>query len=604
MSSPFLIHPAFLKKVSGTRRACRAAQKRPLKIMHFAPDADSEKADMSPINRLIPPELLIEIIKHLPMTQLVKISHSPFGVPQSHVGEAIPDHLKKQGVFISIRVPTIQLLNQVCRSWRNVLSSCPELWKTFHLFPRTGKYRHHVEMGQQWLQRAGQQPLDIALTDDLSAGRSPYPPGYYGILDTVIPFSQTWRSLHLSFAVEHYQALFNMPSIRLPHLEQLVLSFSNICDDTTVTSGSIETFANAPRLWRVELISDPSLHLPILDTFRLPYHRLRYLFLQSVYSTDPTFINHILATAPELQSLSIDIGYDTDFSPDDYETCRKRRPFAECPNLLELEVIGRGLFGPGFVLEGLTAPSLQELTLSYDTGEHDPADKLDHVLEAFQKRSRAPIRVLHLRYVENLSDIGLIPFLKLVGRSLRELALHSCWDLDIMGLLEAMIHPWDLIQIDGKPTELLIPNLRRLGIAAVFEHTGDADIIVDVLGSRGHKLPRPRPYLRSLSSGIRYRFRDWIQTHRLKELKFVLIRKGMTQMARAMLDYYAQEDESCCLVYDYQRMASPDSNYFDDFEVPPSELLEDDELDVDQIDGYEPEVTSLVKTLNELASRT
>ncbi|THU98798.1 hypothetical protein K435DRAFT_521983 [Dendrothele bispora CBS 962.96] len=597
--TPLSVHPGFRKKVLAVREARLNREKLPLKTLPCAPGTNTNETDKSLFNARFPPETFLGIMKHLQMSELVSIPYSPFGVPQSHVGDRIPDHLQYLGVFLWVRVPQIQVLTQVCRSWRNILLGCPEFWSTFNLLHATGRYRSHVEMGQQWLQRAGDRPLDITLSDEKMLQSRAYAPGFYGIMDMLVPFYAKWRYLELSFAIEHYLPLFDMPARRLPMLEMISLHFSDACRDTFTAEGSIKTFSDAPLLSRVEIMAHPRLRFPILDRIELPYHQLTYLLLQSVYSNDPTYVNRILANAYRLERVTIDLGEDADFTVFEYDDVRSRRPFAFCPNLQELEITARGLFDAGFVLEGLTAPSLRELTLSYASGEWDPAGQLDRTLADFQRRSQAPIRSVHLRFVENLCHVGLVPFLRLVSKSLRELVINSCWDLNMMELLQQLIHPWHTINNSGLerpplpsvedngPLELLIPHLRRLGIVADFDRTGDADIILDVVGSRGYQFPRPRPVMRDPETGLKHNFPEWAQTHRLQELGFVMTKKGMTRMGRAFLECFGLDDKGHDhLIYDYCKVDTIEANYFD-FKAPRSEEEEEDELYVDKIEGYE-----------------
>jgi len=440
----------------------------------------------------LPPELIIEIARHLDLCQNVL-----FFSPSRR----------------RVNVTTLEVLAQVCRNWRNALIGCSRLWTTFRLYPYTGKLRSYPFHVQRWLQCAGPLGLDITISD-FYVRALPYQllyiPDQHYILDTIKPFYKTWRLLELSLPLEQYRPLFSMYAPELRMLEELRISFSA---EGWFNGLAVYAFINAPLLTCVELCSRICIFLPLLDYICFPYHQLTTLVCENVFSSDPIFINHILRAANKLQHARLELVTNDNFDDAAYAYYLSFRPFATCPNLLKLEITSQGLCDASFVLAGLTAPALKELRLKH-YGEIAPAGDFDLILEAFQKRSQAPLRIVHFRHLHNLDENGpgLVPFLELVGETLKELIIESCTDLNVMDILLAMIFPHYEGRFTGKPDEpykALLPNLKRFGIAADFFHPVFAGELAKVVHSRGydiddHEVRRPRAPFEGLAGGTSF----------------------------------------------------------------------------------------------------
>ncbi|THU93315.1 hypothetical protein K435DRAFT_861621 [Dendrothele bispora CBS 962.96] len=424
------------------------------------------------------PDLVIEIVQHLPLTDT-----------------------------------TLQVLTQVCSNWRQAIIGTPN---------------------QEWLQRAGPYGLDIVIADTTMRDQAyRYHPSMHNILDIITPFYKNWRTLQLTLDLEFYKRSFVMMQPKLIMLEELSLSFSGgyITTDRFEKQG-FRTFSRAPRLKCVKLSSDISHLLPLLDYITLPYQRLTTLILDNVSTDNPILITQILAVASKLESARFDLGrcpldYSSLYgngSEITYDLFASKRSSAICPNLVELEIVSRGQIETSFVLEVLTAPALRELIL-----RRDSSSSLGTVLEEFQKRSKAPLQVFHIYSANFLSEgIGLTPFLSLVGETLQELVFAFSDEQDLQEMMTDMTFPHYIgtFTETGELFDILLPNLKRLGIALEFWEDNSPDLIADVVASRGyglHKDPRhsdPSVLDSTVSPG--YRLRDWLRQHRLEELRIHL----------------------------------------------------------------------------------
>ncbi|THU79509.1 hypothetical protein K435DRAFT_785811 [Dendrothele bispora CBS 962.96] len=443
----------------------------------------------------LPPELIVEIVHHLPMTDAI-----------------------------------LGVLTQVCSTWRRAITGEPKLWRKFILSSRfqldrcVGPSRSHIEFDQQRLQRAGPYGLEIVIDDSAIRKTSTRTPSPYNLLDVIMPFYKQWQTLQLSLHLDCYKPLFDLVRPELTMLEGVSLKFNwRYGDAIQLEQQLIKTFDAAPRLKRVELVSGSqfSLPLPLLDRISFPYQRLTTLVLEYVSDANPSVLTQILAVATNLECARFGLGcqsaldygrLEADEWERRYELYRSTRSFASCPKLVDLEIISQGLIETDFVLGVLTAPALRELR-SY----HPLGLRLGSALEAFQKRSKAPLRLLHLHYYEGVDEVDLVPFLKLVRETLQELVydVHDEDDFDtnlkVSETMEMITFPNDTGDFTGtgKSYDPLLPNLKRLGVALYSCPPVVACTFGRVVASRGYA---------DVSLGCSSWLKDWLKKHRLEEV--------------------------------------------------------------------------------------
>ncbi|THV00292.1 hypothetical protein K435DRAFT_776648, partial [Dendrothele bispora CBS 962.96] len=441
----------------------------------------------------LPPELIIEIVHYLPLTDA-----------------------------------TLGVLTQVCSTWRRVIASEPKLWRKLILSPRVNWDRcvrpsqSHIEFGQQWLQRAGPCGLEIFIDDSAIRETRTRTPRPYNLLDVIMPFYKQWQALQLSLHFDCYKPLFDMVGSELTMLEEVSLEFPwRYGDVIQLEQQLIKTFDAAPRLKHVQLVSNSkhSLPLSLPDRILFPYQRLTTLVLEYVSDANPSVLTQILAVATNLECARFGLGYQgawdrdyEDLTADEwerrYELHCSTRSFASCSKLMDLEIISQGVIEADFVLEVLTAPALQELRLY-----HHFALKLSNALETFQKRSKAPLRLLHLHYYDDdEAGTDLVPFLELVGETLQELVydVHdSTFDQRVLETMEMITFPHDTGDSTraGKSYDPLLPNLKRLGVALHFCYPEFARAFGRAVASRGYADVSPCCWLK-----------DWLKEHRLEEV--------------------------------------------------------------------------------------
>ncbi|KAJ6545094.1 hypothetical protein DFH09DRAFT_1509540 [Mycena vulgaris] len=180
-------------------------------------------------------------------------------------------------------------LGHVCRQWRDIALSIPQLWSAWSLAIDGNTHLHRLSSSiELWLNRSQNRPLPIRLYHRDGAGQD------------VSNADENWwtrasdfRSVVIPVILQHYRRWkhveFNIPttllravssavvSDELPNLTHLVLGSSQ--EDwggSGVAEGPITLFQAAPQLRSLHIIleSPKPFHLNRLDNVPLPFHQL------------------------------------------------------------------------------------------------------------------------------------------------------------------------------------------------------------------------------------------------------------------------------------------------------------------------------------------
>ncbi|KAJ7740079.1 hypothetical protein B0H16DRAFT_1890850 [Mycena metata] len=141
-------------------------------------------------------------------------------------------------------------LGQICRLWREIALSTPQLWNTIEIIATPHISYHYDERIRTFLSRAGSLPLAISFTfDDRGDFFTDYTAPMSRSLATIVPYSHAWEEVSLCNMTAASLDTLQLVHHPLPLLKSLGLDFR-----TRPYEGKLGTaFNDAPLLWKVDL---------------------------------------------------------------------------------------------------------------------------------------------------------------------------------------------------------------------------------------------------------------------------------------------------------------------------------------------------------------
>ncbi|KAJ7455323.1 hypothetical protein B0H11DRAFT_2067654, partial [Mycena galericulata] len=325
------------------------------------------------------------------------------------------------------------IFTRVCRDWRNISLSMPELWQSIAVDESTPTV--HPEVVSLWASRAGILPRNIRLFADDHARAEQ-------LLEESMESCERWQHIDLTFPLESFAALDNHHG-PFPMLRSLSLSavLSNIMDGEERNI----TIRDAPLLRKVTLTEHPFL------TVDMAWEQLTTLKIAANNGEDGISVLQKCINLIELEFRLLEYRFSSAIPPFVLPSLRSLvtqaqsvLPFLTVPNLTRLDI-----WGPGF------SGKIEDLTAS---------------LRALLERSRCPLERLSFR-VPPISAAELRDFLKAAPPSvvLLQLSIYLPDQLGVTAALQA---------ID------VLPRLKTLHIVRPAGPRDTYDDLLDTLRSR------------------------------------------------------------------------------------------------------------------------
>lgn len=334
------------------------------------------------------------------------------------------------------------LLGSICRRWRDVVWTTPQLWRTIHLEAPMGRYRaSHSHLLEEWLLRSRLLPLSIFLKFGKPAGREGgrHVLRMWQIMDVVARCSERWQHVHLDIPF-----FFDEDNCFVPKEFPQLLSLS--IDPELASVAGFDIFQRAPILSDVSLLEE----YKITHRTLLPTRSLRCLTVEQIESPECLQILKRHRNLVQCAFKSVAVDAPSLWHAPEFVT-------AAALSLVSLEInftTGNMTEGIRLFLECLSTPALRNLAVHVESA----ARTFPHThLILLILRSSCSIVWLDLFKI-GISDEQLVELLSATS-SLEDLRLRE------MGIGAHVIDKLTMIASNGDFfTDLLLPKLVSLSM--------------------------------------------------------------------------------------------------------------------------------------------
>ncbi|PBK63922.1 hypothetical protein ARMSODRAFT_1088279 [Armillaria solidipes] len=318
------------------------------------------------------------------------------------------------------------IISQVCRRWRDIALSCPELWSHVCVHkPRTFNFSGRVHQLETSLIRSQSYPLYVWYADDGDPNAH--------LWDVLLDHCDHWHTLELFLSAPDFARRLPKPQRHsLPLLERLQILQHLYKTDTMfeLNESVLDAFDTATRLHDICLVG-----FQFPSSINLHWSQLTRIDL--VCGSPRDGIN-ILRKTPNLEWLSVND------SP--YNFSLRDAPI--------IHTSLRNLSTPPVALRHFTLPALKALfteTSARSTPSPTP------IVHEFIVRSQCTLRDLHLKGID--MDQSLINLLKDTP-TLEYLSLD--FGSSTPGAFEVLSEAFTYPEADKPSSDVLLPHLARL----------------------------------------------------------------------------------------------------------------------------------------------
>lgn len=278
------------------------------------------------------------------------------------------------------------LLCQVCRLWKDLALTLPQLWTSLDVYVSLGKSRPASALAKLWLARSGALPLSLGLFQQNESNDNRVAAGE--ILDLYKRYIHRWSNIYFDLTGPRYCRLLTAQQRSAPMLKRFRMqTYYRIYEEEEKDLFGI--FDIVPCLSHLSVSRIPDLNLLGETTVNIPWSQLVSMSLDYVPSVGTGL--HLLVKSPSLVDCSFKINAMTG-------------PLPITPVLHNMSslLINIGFEQISFFLENVSLPGLTRITI-YVRGPLDQYGWPQIAFGAFLKRSGC-----HLLHFE-IHDTGMKP---------------------------------------------------------------------------------------------------------------------------------------------------------------------------------------------------
>ena len=239
---------------------------------------------------------------------------SPMRVlPEDVLGEIflriLPDPSEHYPILSSDEAPLV--LCRVCKWWREVACRTPSLWSSIHFVsprvpPKRYGYDRRKRVLEEWLERSGDLPLSISVTEIGATMfvQQPEDEASKLLISVLQPHAARWRDLTLiNVCTNSFRQLAQRSS---PNLESLTINSVLRVNDGYVDI--LERFVLSSQ--NLKRLNVPALDA-VRDAFHLPvqWRNLTELIMKANHSTPTPRVLQMFGKMPQLETLCIMLWY-------------------------------------------------------------------------------------------------------------------------------------------------------------------------------------------------------------------------------------------------------------------------------------------------------
>ncbi|KII85121.1 hypothetical protein PLICRDRAFT_332337 [Plicaturopsis crispa FD-325 SS-3] len=337
------------------------------------------------------------------------------------------------------------LLTQICRSWRRVAISTPQLWRSLDIHVFREEERPILDMFHAWVARSGQLPLSLSFSQTLEAGQ----PLRDALNAAFVDLMHRWRDITFTAGG---RASLNSERVlgEAPLLREFVIKLPS--DDPVYLP-----FSSAPNLQRFTWIGPGNYTI-----FQgLPLANLtKVTFFPSISMDEAISLVRACIVLEECVLGEMDT-----------RNCAPLRTPLTHPALRLLYITTEGLVDP--FLDSLVLPALE----SFSVRHHRPPPTVrwsSRSLEDLYDRSKFALRSLDL-VSTNVGEMDLVRCLMAQHDSLNSLSIDTYPFVASVGehLLRQLTHP-----------DALCPRLESIMFSYCVDHSVALEIMMGMVRSR------------------------------------------------------------------------------------------------------------------------